>query len=764
MILPSENLFAQSPVIIDDHLNGIPPGFTIEYLEDKDGVWTIQDIISDSPDLQFIKSNKSILNKGFTDSTYWVRLKVINPHNTAVSWHLEMNYPLMDTIDLFKPEINSDYEKTTLGDHRPFNERKIKHRNVIFPITESPNSKNTYFLRIKTTSPMIISPYFWSTGSFLQKTTREYLALGLFYGIISVMILYNLFLFFSVKDKSYFFYIAFISTNMFFNLVLDGFIFQVMPFQTGNWINKNITSIIYFNFFWVFLFSRSFLNVTKNDSFLYFILLFFTALSITGIFTSFLIEGYEKIQIVSLFSILSVLIAIFSGIFRLLKGYVPARYFLFAWIVLFLGTIILSMKSLGILPDNLITHHSIKVGSALEVVLLSLALADRINSMRKEKENAQDEAIAAIKENYRLKEVFTSTLEEKIEMRTDALKKSEERYRLLVDLSPDGIFVYTEKEILFLNFFGAVLLGEKNSKAILNKSLFEFIHPDSFEKFKKHTEQVLHGENNIQVAEIKFQVPDRYVMEMDIHSTQLEYNGKPAILSICRDITQKNRTEKLRKDTENIIRHDLKNPLSGIIGFSKFIMKETSDQEIYKYASIIFESSNQMIHMLNNSLDLFKMEEGSYIPDLKKFNLIEIFTDLNEEFALITELKSINLKFFINNKIMEKDENCPFTGVKYHLKSMFANLIQNAVDASPENGEVTVNIKSGYIITIHNEGCIPGAIQKNFFDKYITYGKSKGTGIGTYSALLIAKSHHGNIAFETSEKTGTDLIVNLPEI
>ena len=194
-------------------------------------------------------------------------------------------------------------------------------------------------------------------------------------------------------------------------------------------------------------------------------------------------------------------------------------------------------------------------------------------------------------------------------------------------------------------------------------------------------------------------------------------------------------------------------------------MKESPDEDIIKYASIISENSHQILHLLNNSMDLFKMEEGTYIPDFTRFNLIEIFKELSTEFSYGTERKSIQLKFFLNHEIMKMDESCPVTGEKFHLKSMFANLIQNAVEASPSGAEISVDLefRSGRcMITIHNEGTIPEDIQKSFFEKYVTSGKQKGTGLGTYSALLIAKSHSGDISFQTSDKTGTDIIITLP--
>ena len=104
-------------------------------------------------------------------------------------------------------------------------------------------------------------------------------------------------------------------------------------------------------------------------------------------------------------------------------------------------------------------------------------------------------------------------------------------------------------------------------------------------------------------------------------------------------------------------------------------------------------------------------------------------------------------------------------GEKIHIKKLFANLIKNAIEAASENEDININLfinKTHYEIEIYNKGVIPARIRENFFEKYTTAEKVGGTGLGTYSAKLIAKIHNGDISFTTSEKDGTRLTVTLP--
>jgi len=96
---------------------------------------------------------------------------------------------------------------------------------------------------------------------------------------------------------------------------------------------------------------------------------------------------------------------------------------------------------------------------------------------------------------------------------------------------------------------------------------------------------------------------------------------------------------------------------------------------------------------------------------------------------------------------------------------MFTNILKNALEASPDKKTVTITCiftEKDLHIIVHNHGIVPESIRHNFFEKYITYGKSSGTGLGTYSAKLIAEAHGGQISFSTSEKDGTTVIISLP--
>ncbi len=240
--------------------------------------------------------------------------------------------------------------------------------------------------------------------------------------------------------------------------------------------------------------------------------------------------------------------------------------------------------------------------------------------------------------------------------------------------------------------------------------------------------------------------------------------------SICmmasfRDISDRKRVQQLQQDVERIFRHDIKNPLNGIIGFSELLLLSKSlNAEQTENLSYIYKSSQQMLHMINQSMDIFKMESGSYQLGAKEIDIVSIFKEIHNELIQLQHHKKNKIVYKFKNNVLSSDKSYVIKGERLHLKSLFSNLIRNALEASPENNQVTISIhhdEDFHIFDIHNWGLIPSDIQDNFFEKYTTSGKKEGTGLGTYSALLVAKAHCGNISFKTSEKDGTHIIVNL---
>jgi len=215
----------------------------------------------------------------------------------------------------------------------------------------------------------------------------------------------------------------------------------------------------------------------------------------------------------------------------------------------------------------------------------------------------------------------------------------------------------------------------------------------------------------------------------------------------------------LREDVERITQHDLKNPLGIIMGFSEMMKDDpVLSEDIRESAGFMEEAAYKMLSMINSSLDLYKMEKGTYPFNPELVDIIKVIKRVFLELESISVARSVKLQFD------NYDKECTVYAEELLCHSLMANLIRNAIEASGENDTVTISLsrQNDVLIRIHNPAMIPQEIQEHFFDKYATAGKKNGTGLGTYSAKLLVTTQNGSIDFVTSKENGTTLNVHLP--
>jgi len=222
---------------------------------------------------------------------------------------------------------------------------------------------------------------------------------------------------------------------------------------------------------------------------------------------------------------------------------------------------------------------------------------------------------------------------------------------------------------------------------------------------------------------------------------------------------------RLREDVDLIMRHDLKGPLSSIIGIPATLKEKGNfDREQEASLEVIEASGYRLLNMVNLSLDLMKMERGEYPFHPAPVDMIDLLGRIGNETKTLADTKQIAIRLLVSGIPADERSSFYMMGEELLCYSMFSNLIKNALEASPEGAAVTIRMdrESSGVVRIHNPGAVPKEIREHFFDKYVTSGKSSGTGLGTYSARLIAETQGGQIALSTSESDGTTISVLLP--
>ena len=238
-------------------------------------------------------------------------------------------------------------------------------------------------------------------------------------------------------------------------------------------------------------------------------------------------------------------------------------------------------------------------------------------------------------------------------------------------------------------------------------------------------------------------------------------------ITVKDDITQKKELERLKEDFERIMRHDLKSPLTAIIGYPDLLLKSDLTIRQKKMVQYLQSAGQTMQQIIDSYLDMAKMEAGTYELNAVPLDISEILMTVLANLEPLASSKKIDFELTVNQQPASDDEPVSVIGEELLCYSLLSNLIKNAIEASPDDLEVRIDIvpmSTAVDIRISNQGVVSEKIRQRFFDKYTTTGKSEGTGLGTYSAKLMAEIQGGSITMQTSDEEGTTITVVLPAL
>ncbi|HMW03785.1 MAG TPA: 7TM diverse intracellular signaling domain-containing protein [Leptospiraceae bacterium] len=359
---------------------------TILYFEDQNRIYDINKIsesITNSISAWNSTGEKE-LSFGFTKSVYWIHFSIQNESTKLDRLYLECNLATMDNIELyFSDSSQAFYNKKVLGDIHPFKEREVKYRTNVFLIPVKRGEETKIFLRLENKGPMKFSLFLRSPDEFSAHVVRDQVFLGIYYGIMIVIFFYNLFLYLSIQEKTYLYYIHYVASVALYQFIISGNAAQFLFDNAPEIANRAPNIVANLSFITAMLFTRSFLNSEHYTKRFDKILLLLTGIS-TLLLIIILILGHEMILMkVSNLLGLAMIISIISTAIQVYRiGYRPARFFLFGWSFLLVTIFIQIMANLG--AFNITAEHFGQIGSAIEVILLSLALADKMKANSQE--------------------------------------------------------------------------------------------------------------------------------------------------------------------------------------------------------------------------------------------------------------------------------------------------------------------------------------------------------------------------------------------
>ena len=232
-----------------------------------------------------------------------------------------------------------------------------------------------------------------------------------------------------------------------------------------------------------------------------------------------------------------------------------------------------------------------------------------------------------------------------------------------------------------------------------------------------------------------------------------------------KEIEERRRIERTQREVERIIRHDLRNPLNGVFTAAELLSRTELTDEQKDLLRIVSDSGHRLKSMIDSSLDLAKMEQGIFTLDPEPVEIQETLLAVQSQLLGLMAKRGANLTVRINGNPLEETPPLVVYAEAQYLETLFANLVRNAVEASPPQRSVTVDVAEEgdrVFFDIHNYGPVPEPVRDSFFERNSSYGKSDGNGIGTYVASLIVGAHAGSIWFTSTETEGTHVYVRLP--
>lgn len=391
MLASHGSAWAVSPLILDEGRSRIKLNAHLQYFS---GPLQAEDVHSafGLPDSAFTQHSNAIPNFGFTKDRYWFRTQLLQPDSDE-NWLLELRYPPLDNIDVFLLDINGEVLQSGHGgDRRPFASRGIRNRHFTVMLPLPLNEPVWLYIRVQTDGSLQLPALLSRPEQFVADTRNEQYLLGLYYGILLSLLLYNLLIYLSIRDSSYLYYIFYIGTYSLFQMTLNGLAFEHLWPEATDWNNRALPFLMSLSMFALMLLTRTFLRVDSSASSMDRLFTFFSVVVALTALGCLFMPYNPAIRLASAVGVIGPIVVFLAGANSLLRGYRQALFFLLAFSALLLGMAMYALKTFHLLPGNTVTENGLQIGSALQMILLAFALADRMRLLKEANVKVEQEA------------------------------------------------------------------------------------------------------------------------------------------------------------------------------------------------------------------------------------------------------------------------------------------------------------------------------------------------------------------------------------
>jgi signal transduction histidine kinase len=646
---------------------------------------------------EFLPVESEVPNFGLSEATFWLKAPAQDVFGKGeIDQVLLIEHPTLLYVRIHAVDTAGKVHEIAYSSLETRRNDRLSDNFYSFPMPET-EGYETLLIEIRGNNRMQIPIKVYSSLEYQNTASNRTIFYGVFIGIMVVMILYNLFIFFSIRSSLYLWYVVYISFSLLTQVSILGLL-QAKVF-TGS-INALLISLSTMfvgisGSFWAYKFLKVRNNLPAASPFY------------MGIYVAYFVGGvvlffneYASFSIMEVMGGVAALVLLTSA-FIIRRTYKPANFFIIAWLMFLLGIVLYVLSGIGWLPYSYITSYTMPIGAALETILLSFALADRINILKKEKEQSQAAMLNELRSNKQIIEKLNQDLERKVDERTMQLKMTNDDLNATLDnLKAAQSQLVNSEKMASLGQLTAGIAHEINNPINFVSS--------NVAPLRRDIEDILNVLKKYQNSQT-MNVEEKKLLQQLEQEIDIEYCIEE-INSLIHGI------EEGAKRTSTIVQ--------GLKSFSR-----TDDEGIYSY------NVNQG---LKSTLAILKSELGSIklVLDYGNIPKIDCYSGkLNQVF--------MNLLDNAIHAVKEAHEDLENAEIR--------------VSTEYENEHVSITISDNGV------GMKEEVKEEIFLPFFTTKEVGRGTGLGLSISYGIIEKHGGTIEVESTLNKGTTFKVTLPE-
>ena len=348
------------------------------------------------------------------------------------------------------------------------------------------------------------------------------------------------------------------------------------------------------------------------------------------------------------------------------------------------------------------------------------------------------------------------------------LRESEERYRHLVELSPDAIVVQQDNKVVYANDAAVSLFAAKDPQELKQHDLMDFFPAEVNQYIHQSIQSLIRHHGDMPYIEVYLRRIDGQLAEVELRGKAIYYNGRPAVQLIIQDISERRQMDKMKDEFISIVSHELRTPITailGAVGIIRGLQLDDLDEKQKLLVNIIYNNSQTLVSLVNDILDVSKLEGGKLALNIEECDINELLDEIIKDNT--TYASQYNVRLELNRDLTESTLQTD----AMRLKQIFNNLISNAIKHSPERDSVIIhatNVGNYFVASIQDHGSgIPKEFRDRIFNKFEQFQDNnrkviKGTGLGLYLTKSLIEQFSGEIWYETAINRGTTFYIKLP--